>query len=409
MHHPGRRAPALLVLPALVVLALIYLGTGSGTPGYGRSQLMQGLSTMAIVVPIAAALAAYEGSRLRSARVRAYPGVRSPTAIALRSLLPVYVAAMVAVGVATLRTTLPVGGIGPADLVAICVPLAMGAGFLAVGYTLGLALPATVALPLAPVATWFCLVYPGAIEPLWLRHLTGYFSECCLIDTRPAPAAIAAPILVGLGLLGASWLTWSRIARSMRAGGAVVIVGAALALGAVLVSDLGASPTVARDPSELLCRGTTPRVCLWPEHSGAAELVAARARRAGARLAARGVRVPATVSERPEAQRDVWRIGLGDEIDEPAVDSVLLQGMLPDLPACAETKPYPADEVRGALLLWLADAGGVRRDVLGDSLPEDRRLADRVRTGDRAAQLAWFRSNVAALGRCGTPATPFRP
>lgn len=50
--------------------------------------------------------------------------------------------------------------------------------------------PSLAAVPVALVTGYLWRVMPMAFEPLWLRHLNGYWPTCCRVDQVPAWAGV---------------------------------------------------------------------------------------------------------------------------------------------------------------------------------------------------------------------------
>lgn len=399
---PGlRRAWRTAAALPLTLLVLLYLARVGEPAYYGPGALSQAAAAIAVVAPVCAALGAFEGARLRQANVHFLAPVRGEVAIALRSLVPILAAGLVAVAVGAARMAAGTQSLAVDDLVVLAVPVAVLAAHTSLGYALGRHLTAVFSVPLALVGSWLWLVYPVALEPLWVRHLTGYPQACCDVSTVPAPGAIAAPVVLATAavLAAAALLTHARPA--VRGVAAAVLAAAGFAAAIPLVDELGAEPTSARSEHELRCRGEAPRVCLWPEHEDVAELVASEASAMQAELAAIGVETPGTVSEAAAADGRAWFVGVHPTLDRESVRLTLLQGLLPTVPSCAEMTPYVAYAAYWPMALWLGRRTGIEDEALATwTTPEDRREAAAVERLDPDAQLAWYRANRRALGRC---------
>ncbi len=238
-----------------------------------------------------------------------------------------------------------------------------------------------------------------AIEPLWVRHLTGQLIDCCDVATVPAGEALLAPALIAAAAVAAAALLLARLPIAVRIGLAGAALAAGVGTGVALVSGLGSEPTAPRSAADLVCAGSGPRVCLWPEHRSLAARVRERARLVHARLRARSVPVPDTVSE---AHAD-WSIGVTPEATREAIDGALVKGLLPRWPACADgPQPYPGYEAYRPVALWLAQAAGVTTaDIDAAAEPADRAEVAAVRRLPSRHQLAWYGANVDALSTCG--------
>ena len=142
------------------------------------------------------------------------------------------------------------------------------------GAALALLVRQLVALPASLIVPFLLIGLPGAWQPLWIRHLNGFFLDCCgtdtVLDPRALHASIAALALIILLSAGVIWVRTTTDGR--RAAGRLAVLVPALgfaAAAAVLVirpvTALGAEPTRDRPASDLVCAHD---VCLWPEDRG---------------------------------------------------------------------------------------------------------------------------------------------
>jgi hypothetical protein len=157
-------------------------------------------------------------------------------------------------------------GITALDLVAYSVA----------GFAAGLLLPFAVAGPLALAATFIWLGFVPAIYPVWLRHLTGMFRDCCGLGQDLAVRPLVASTIVDLAIVGAAALLVAGPRLILyRVGSAVALLTAAAAAGVLLVAGLTYAPVVPRDIALLECRTKGEiTLCAWPEHEAhAAELL----------------------------------------------------------------------------------------------------------------------------------------
>jgi len=398
------RAPATIAAGPLLIVSLLFLsGDATGPSFYGVSRLAQVSSALPIIVPFCAGLAAWEGARLRMGGAFSVAPVRSELAIAGRALLPIGCLALlgIAASAAAMLSTGPSLALG--DLRILIVPLAAVAGYSALAYAAGRYLPGAFAIPGAVVGSWLLIVYPVAVEPLWIRHLTGYLSSCCDLSTVPDPGAMIAPIIVAAGMCAAAGLLVSPLAPTLRIGLAGLAVVGAVGVATTFVTDLGSEATTPRNASALTCRGDRPRICLWPENEPVLHTTAAAASAIRDRLTASGVRVPSTVSESLEDRGKFWFVSLVPDARKRDVEAGLIMGLIPAVPACANGRaPYPGFAAQAPLEQWLA---AIARVPSGSSLApasrRTRREVAAVRQQPRAEQLSWYRQNLRAVSKCG--------
>jgi hypothetical protein len=399
------RSPACIFLAPAVVLTVFYLDKQAvGPEYYGLARIAQAASAAGVIVPLCAGLAAWEGARFQRGAVAFLAPVRSEPRIALRALAPICILAAACFGVATTVMLASGPTVRLGDFAVLLVPAAVVSGHCALAYAAGRLLPSVFAVPLAVLGSWLWIVYPMSIEPVWVRHLTGYLSTCCDTSTVLARGAFVAPIVISL----ASWaaagaLLMPRLRRAQRAGAALVVMTAAVVVSISLVNDLGSEPVAARPEADLECIGKTPRVCLWPEHRDAARIVARRARVITARLAAAGVKSPGTVSESGTHNAHAWTIGVEPGARVPAVDATLIEGLVPPFPPCANgPRPYPGGKAYWPLVLWLARTADTSTQVFRYSVTDaERHEAAVVQRAPRSRRLAWYRANIRAVGSCG--------
>ena len=179
----------------------------------------------------------------------------------------------------------------------------------------------------------------------------------------------------------------------------------AFGLGALLVRGLGPDPVIEREAAALVCASGQPRVCVWPEHRGRLEEVAALAAQADAAWRQLGLAVPSEFSERRPAAlppgAGAFRISRESRPGDIVVS--LAYGLLPPPPRCAlvGTAPYPGGAAARYVTAWLADAAGLPRAELGERFgPDVLATVAAVRAMPSARQQAWLERNVAALRAC---------
>jgi hypothetical protein len=287
----------------------------------------------------------------------------------------------VAIGVAALLAAVAVllvrSGATVPDPTLIAVGVLDLVAWAAVGFAAGVVLPVPVAVPVGILLPFVWLAFVPAMDPVWLRHLTGMFRDCCSLNQAMAPAAIWASVLADLGILAAAAILvggWTEVRRrgGPRLGRAIPLVAAGLALtlflraGVGLVSGMTYAPVVPRDPALLTCHelsGLT--LCLWPEHAPEADALAVVASDVRAKWVAAGVEAPAAFTE---ADPSVAPAGsLAFQVAGAAPDDVvyaLADAMTPRQPECIDPTSGVSMGTTGGiasqwLLAWYSAAGGM--------------------------------------------------
>lgn len=394
-----RTMPALWLAIPITIFAAWYATLLNPSDGYAVGASAAGTGTLPFVGPFCAACAAWEGSRLRRAHLWNAPSVRTRAVIAFWCLLPGVLVGLIAVTVAIGVELARLGG-GLPDLRFIVVTLFDLVAYSAMGLAFGLLLPFVVAGPLAIVASFTWLAFVPAIQPVWMRHLTGMFRDCCGLQEDLAPAAVLASLIVNIGITAAAAvlmaqpaLLWRRVAVAF---GALAIAGA---LGVVLVEGMTYSPTIPRDPAALSCRVDRVTVCTWPEHRArAAELadVVASVRNGWENAS---IDAPSVFTEADSAVAPIDALAFHFTASTYSRDDIvraLAAGMLPTWP-----EHCPGGTTGGVafeyLAGWYASAGGMSPAGLrqhfaqgGDgNNPSVLAVVDQLRSATPEVRRAW--------------------
>ncbi|WP_434743133.1 DUF7224 domain-containing protein [Micromonospora sp. SH-82] len=397
----GRAEPYLLVpLVALVVLQGAQV-VDTATPGYWAAAVAKANLMLFIVVPICAVSAAWEGSRHRGGRIETLAVARPVWQVVLVALAPTVALGLVGI-TAALAATAPAaqGAPGHPYPWLILVYVLVLVGHTVVGYGLGRWLPPALALPAGLAGSYVWLAYPGAIEPLWIRHLNGLsFEGCCAIDQAPAVRAMLATGLFAVGLVVGTLIALLDTRRTRIAGAATFAALLGLAVTAAL--PLGASSGAPR-PGAPRCTDADPVLCLWPEQERVRPVVHPALSSAYDRLVAVGLPLPTVVTAADVTRPDAVFVALPPgAVGRDAVLS-LVSSLVPDtVPDCALRGEWPGADSRAALAVWMALVAGVPAAELG-APPELVDLGIRVRRLDDGQQLAWYRANLPPLADCTT-------
>ncbi len=430
-RFPPRAGSAVLAAPPLLGVVLLYVFSAevSGNlDGYWASATAKAASTLMFIAPVTAACAAWEAGRLRRAGIGAGAPARTGWRIGAAALAPVAALGFLALGVALagvrLQMESPAGWPGLSVLASAAVVLV--AHTLA-GYAVGMWVPVVAAVPVVLVGDYLWNVYPAALEPLWLRHLTGPAFGCCMNSAVADPAGIAAPALLAVGLAALAVAAVAVSPHAPRlgvlpgstayAGGAVALLTAvATTTGSVaLVDGLGADAVRARPASDLVCataEGT--RVCVWSEHRSRLAETAGIVTTAVAGLGGVGIDAPDVVTEdgrRHPANR--WTVTVrqdpgftGEDIRAGLVSD--LTHLLVGTGAGADRGTCPADpaaveravEAEDSLRAWLSvHAGTSEEEARHRAGPRVWESVAPVLADGARPQEDWYRSAL-ARARC---------
>lgn len=401
-----RIIPAVWIAPVLLVLAIIYAGAApTRSEPYPPALTAAGAFTLFIIAPVCAACAAWEGGRLRRPGWFTQPHVRSTITVALSSLMPVLVVGLLAISAAVTFKLLEAGATIP-DVRILVVAFAVVVAHILLGFALGLKLPSVVAVPAILVLDYAWMVLPPALEPLWLRHLTGDLSSCCSVSTDLAPRASGAALVVACGLAGTALVLMSRHLNAIRVALAFVPVLLGMGVGVMLVRGMGPDAVVPRDASILVCSSGQPQVCVWPEHR--ARLMEVSEIVTGAANAWRqvGIPVPTQFRDRSSLSPGERTFGFSLEADRHVILNSLAYSLLPPFPKCAieGTEPWLGGDAENYVLAWLDATAGMSGSELANRFePNVIRTVAKVRALPSDQERAWFERNVAALRRCDLP------
>lgn len=395
--HDRRIPPTLLVSPAVIFLVLAHANARlAWVDNYQPALQAQATSVLFLLVPVAAALVAWEVGRLNSAGILALPAVRGQTARLGRAMSASFVLIASSLGTSVIL----LAGlawpqwqvIGPAILTLVAAVL--------LGAAAGVTLPRVLGAPISLVVGYFVMVIPQALTPFWLRHLNGMFMGCCLTSQSLDPRASVASMLTALGVGIAGAIIASRRVTSVAIVGAILIATTGFTSGAFIVRNLGPDPVVARK-SALVCasRGGT-QFCLWPENKKSLDLVARTGAAIVSAWTAAGLHPPTLYSEEINFSRSTFSIRSPTTSENIA--SAMTAATLPPMPICAESAPYLGGVDRDQLQAWLIKTSGFA-DGPGRSAVVDRIVTEILRQ-PHAQQVSWLLARLHAIQICD--ATP---
>lgn len=366
-----RLATAIRIMPAFWLAFPVCAFSGwyvtllYASDGYAVDATAKATSVIAFVAPFVAACAAWEGARLRRGGVWLLPVVRSRMTLAFWPLLPIVLIGLLAISVAmAVNLVRSHAGLPDARFVAMSA-LDLGA-FAGAGLAAGLLLPFAIAGPLALALPFLWLGFIPAMDPVWLRHMTGMFRDCCGLSQDLAWPPLAASALVDLGILATAAIAvdcsirlWSRLAGGLGA------LGLSVGASAMVVAGMTYAPTVVRDPARLRCETTYGvTVCVWPEHHARADEVTSLVASVRSRWQEAGMTVSAVFTEADAAVAPSNAVVFGFNGDDSSRDDIISSlgsGMLPPWPDC----PYGAAGATAFeyLRAWYDSAGGMSTDA----------------------------------------------
>lgn len=332
-----RTMPALWLAVPVVLAAAWYATLLPSQDGYSVAATAQGTATLAFIGSFCAIAASWEGSRLRRASLWRGPWVRRSATIVFWCVAPAVIVGLIAVLAGVAVSLARSGGGVPDGRFLIVAALGLVA-FGAIGFTLGVSLPFEIAGPLAIVGPLFWLTFTPAIDPVWLRHLTGMFRDCCLPSEDLATAPIVASSVVDVGLLIAAVIALTGAARRRRIAGVIAITSVAGALGVNLVAGMGFAPTAPRSPAQLACAESGElTVCIWPEHRAILGQLVEVIDAARPRWLAAGIVSPAMFTEAAPsvAPRGAAILSVpGEPVENGELVAVVARSLLPAFPDC---------------------------------------------------------------------------
>ncbi len=372
-----------IMFPAGVALGLLFINSEQpAARGYGLAAATTAGSAIVLLAPLAMVLAAIAGSRWEHAGWRARHAARRSMAVITDVLWPLAATATLA-----LFTVLALAGSGLSGAVAVGPYLAaLLVGMMLLGFGLGVRLPLRLAAPLSVVGGYAFFAFPLVVEPTWLRQVTGVWWGCCSISQTLDPRAAVSVVAVGLGLAGAGFV----LAGRGRVWASLAMAAAGIALGALVVGKSGPDPSVVRT-GDMACEGEqgSGQVCVWPEHQGALDALAAESPRAVSAARALSMTVPLSFSENAAEHLGYFTLQPGAPTEMTTYAFVM--ALLPDFDdACqarVEALPSadPYDAVDAARAQLASELGLTRSEI--------RRLAG-ARAGAEGIDVAFVQDAI---------------
>ena len=407
-----RTMPALFLAPGIVAGAIWYASLVHPADAYPVSATALGTAALAFIVPFAAFTAAWEGSRLRRGGLWHGPWVRRRAEILADRVWPAVVVSIVAVLAGVEASVLESGG-GVPDGRPIGVAALDIVAFAAAGAAAGLLLPFAIAGPLSIVVPLFWLAFVPAMDPVWLRHITGMFRDCCIATEDLSIRPILASSLVDLGILAAAAFALSNVTESRRgiAMGLSLVVAGSVAT--ALVAGMSYAPTTDRSPAELTCaHASTAMVCVWPEHQGDLRPMVGILPTVLARWGDAGVHAPDLFTEAEPSASSAGSAHLvlsgGDALDDDGIIEALSSSLLPTYPSCP-SGGSTGWQVAEYLQAWYEAAAGMSDASLAarherpfdPSYPPVMDVVQKLSRATPDSRLAWTARVTGITQACG--------
>lgn len=368
------------------------------------------LWAIAFIGPMSSASAAWEAGRLRRGGVFNFPAVRARPEVLVASVSSTVAVATVAMVIAYLvRVEMAETWVAPEprlSMVAFTVVLAQTA----FGFAVGTRLTAPIAVPLALVAPLLWMIGTSAVDPPWVRHLSGTWANCCRLHEDIAPGALWAPWFLALALLVTSLVSLHPgLNGRVTALAALALVPISVGgLVSPLVNDLSSSPVSARPPEELVCGTGQVPLCVWPENRARLDSLSLLVDRTSEAWRAAGVPLPRVFTEqrgsRVTGDHASLRIA-ANSTDHDVVMS-LADAILGAPPICPEVPNRPAHlggRLYPTLLAYLAMIAGVPVDTLDARFaPRDLTTAALASKLSADEQRGWVTDAFQAWITCDT-------
>ncbi|KOA53560.1 hypothetical protein BAAA27672_08380 [Bifidobacterium animalis subsp. animalis ATCC 27672] len=283
--------------------------------GYWDSLVTAANSAIVIVGPSVAFGASWDISALRQGCVFEYPHVRSSVRVLSRAVAPSLWAGLLGISLCW-ALLLPHGRstFRASDAVVLCTGPVMVLGYACLGAALGLLLPVLFACPLSLIIAYIWIVFPSAMEPMWLRHLNGYEDGCCTPTTMLSLRGVSASLVFACGAVGVLSLILcgvvhrqrTRIGRTATVS-SIAVAMCTVAVAGTLAAPFGNYPVQIRADSLVCAVRENLRVCVWPENADQIASVSVRAHELATELRSADYEVPRTVSE-SLLDEDAWLV-----------------------------------------------------------------------------------------------------
>lgn len=416
------REPAMLLAVPAIIAIVLYDGMfvdPANFEGYWESTFANASIFLIVSAPLGSASAAVIAARARRAGLWMEPFSRSRAAVTFHLLLPSFLAALLLQLVGLLLVSF--SSWGAPGRIPLDIVLAWAAILLfhvCVGYLLGRFLPLPLGIPLAIFVSYCWLGFTWTVTYFPIRYLAGLIiSSCCSLDTTLDERAVAAVVVFSLLASAALLIAATPPPQAARSSSrlvaaltSIVLVVVATTLGLNIASGLAAQPIVERGRSGLVCTGSAPTICLYPEelqHRDPRPVLAAAYRN----LRSAGVRMPAVITASNEpSDRKALRVVVTTRPTTSELVYTLAAGLIPDdnAPYCGSNSDYTKRLDVAAVSTWWLQKVASRGLVDGASLPVPMFTSDSARLIAAFSHLsdgrqrAWYLAASPALKHCSS-------
>ncbi|MFJ8619004.1 hypothetical protein ACIRD4_24550 [Streptomyces clavifer] len=401
-----------LAIPILLYAGLYITDASHTVPSkYGvESGELAGFG-MAVIAPAIAGAAAWEAGRHRLAEALRAASTRSSMRKLIQATTPALGLLLILVAGALVLARKEVGAWpGGAGWLAVAHLVVLPLAWLAIGWSLGLIMPRSIAAPIAGIGCWAWLSMPHATSNATVRHLGGFIDGASTVTDLRSPAAYLVPWLVAAGFaVAALLLTQVRKRPATSVVGSVLVASITFTGGLALVSDWGFhSPTQARAVT-LVCVGDAPRVCVPPEYEPYAATLYRDALTPIGRLKAAGLQPPEELriaSAKQHLPKGTWPLFWS--LPSPHAEGDVRSEYAVELAESAVTGVAAAQGVHdcrqpGSLTAaWAALVIGADESSMKQAMVEtDWAAIQKIRQLPPPEQADWFTRHVTAQDHCG--------
>ncbi|MET9774223.1 hypothetical protein ABZ023_08095 [Streptomyces sp. NPDC006367] len=267
-----RTSPAFMCLPIAVGITVLYYTQETADQiryfPYPWAPLLVQRPIEYLAAPayaLVAALAAWTAARVREAGTWQLAAHRPTWQVIAQALVPVVTVGWLmflasAAWAFTERPTWPT----PASLAPLLLTWVLTVAWAVIGFTVGHRVKPLIAAPVLACGVFVVVAYPHAVQPFYLRHLSGEYFAHLGVGESATFESMAAQMMPTLGVAAAVTLVWARWKPVVRIVSAAVLVVAPALAGYSIVKDWDYNPSVNTHVA-LACHGTEPQVCL-PEN-----------------------------------------------------------------------------------------------------------------------------------------------
>ena len=356
---------------------------------YSIALQAQAFTAMFILLPVAAALAAWEAGAIRPVTLAKVPNVVGTTRQLFRAI-----AVVVGLAIACLTACyLTIAGLALPNA-AVAVPgFAVMVAACLLGGAVGLVIPRVVAVPVCLTLGYVFMVFPQAWAPYWLRDLNGTYSGCCAVNETLDPRATWAALIFAAALALTALMLASAAKTIAKILASLLLATVALAAAGQVAGAVAPAPVVARHASLICQRADVTTFCVWPEHQTQLGHLLTVGTRVIRSWRIHGLAAPSLFTEGTSTNGAVF--GTRSEASSQDLVGALVEAVSPPFPACAATHIYAGETHRQLVGEWLLAASGYGQ-------PATDSVVSHVLRTSRGAQIRWLGMQVRETEKCGS-------